>query len=332
MKRFSAILVILLLSVGTSVFADTSVLLDFSTLIVDTDDGENEATLVDFSSQAGTGFTDDERLAMKTSLAIENWEVELASSSRTVTNAARSMTRAVVVNDEAARFAGETILGVRVHFPNEPFNSYAVVSPPFEIPAYMKRTTLQGDGTLVEDDTDLRGSKFDGFGVVKNVGVIKSIAVNVYGNNFPNGLALVLKDQNNDEQHIFLSYMEFDGWRELIWNNPNYITEIRDRELKRYTLYPQAEPMRKLQSLVFYKNASQPGGDFIAYIKDITITYDKAVLDTSRDIDEEEIWGILGEREEARRTAEFSKLGNIQVLRYLESKKMHSEEEEETNQ
>lgn len=326
MKRFSVILVILLLSVGTHLFADTSVLLDFSTLVADTD-GENEATMVDFSAQAGTGFTDEERQAMKTSLAIENWEVELASSSSTIENEAKSMTRAVQVNEDAARFAGETILGVRVHFPDEPFNSFARVMPPFEIPAYMRKTTLQGDGTLVPDETDTRGTKFDGYGVVKNVGVIKSVSVNVYGNNFPNGFSLVLKDQNNEERQIFMSYMDFDGWRELVWNNPNYIEEVRNREIKRYTLYPQAEPMRKLQELIFYKNASQPGGDFIAYVKDITITYDKAVLDTRRDIDEEEVWGILSEREEARRNAEFRKLGNIQVLRYLEQKKMHAEEQ-----
>ncbi len=326
MKRFGAILVILLLSVGTPIFAETSVLIDFSQLTADYQGTENEATLVDFSSQAGTGFTDEERQAMKTSLFIENWEVRLASSSRTVENEAKSLTRAVKVNDDAARFGGETILGVRVHFPDEPFNSYAVVRPPFEIPAYMRRTTVQGDGTVVEDETDLRGVKFDGYGVVKNVGVIKSVAVNVYGNNFPNGFAIVLKDQNNRQQHIFIDYLDFDGWRELVWNNPNYISEVRDREIKRYTLYPQAEPMRKLDSLIFYKNASQPGGDFIGYIKDITITYDKAVLDTQRDIDEEEIWGILGEREAARRAAEFSRLGNLQVLRYLERKLMHSEE------
>ena len=89
MKRFSVILVILLLSVGTHLFADTSVLLDFSTLVADTD-GENEATMVDFSAQAGTGFTDEERQAMKTSLAIENWEVELASSSSTIETGCRA--------------------------------------------------------------------------------------------------------------------------------------------------------------------------------------------------------------------------------------------------
>ena len=327
MKRFSYILIVLLLSVSLPLFADTSVLLDFSTLIADTDGDENEATIVDFSEQAGTGFTPDERKAMKTSLAIENWDIVLASSSRTVTNQAKSTVKAVPVNGEAAKFADDTILGVRIHFPNEPFNSYAIVKPPFEIPAYMKKTTLQSDGTLIADDSDLRGSKFDGYGVVKNVGVVKQISINVYGSNFPNGFGLILKDQNNVEQTIFLSYLDFDGWRELVWSNPNYIDEVRNREMRRYPLYPRAEPMRKLVGLVFYKDAAQEGGDFMAYIKDITITYDKAVLDTVRDINEEEIWGILSEREEARRTSEFSKLGNLQVLRYLESKKMHSEEE-----
>lgn len=325
MKRFSVLFMIILLGVGGSLTAETSVLIDFATLVEDSDQ-ENEATIVDFASEAGTGFTDEERLEMKTSLAISNWEVELASSSRNVVNSARSMIKAVQVNDNATRFGGETILGVRIHYPEERFNSFAIVRPPFEIPAYMRKQTLQGDGTLIDDPTDIRGTKFDGFGVVKNVGVIISVSANVYGNNFPNGFAIVLKDQNNNEQQIFMSYMDFDGWRQLVWRNPNYITEVRDREIQKSTLYPQAETMRKIQSLVFYKNASQVGGDFIAYIKDITITYDKAVLDTSRDIDEEEVWGILREREGARRAAEFSKLGNLQVLRYLEQKKMHEED------
>jgi hypothetical protein len=329
MKRFGLILLTLLVSLSLPIFADTSVLLDFSTLVPDTDFGENEATLVDFADQAGTGFTDEERNAMKTSLKLENWEVTLASSSRTVNNMRRSMTRAVQVNDDAAKFAGETVLGVRVHFPEDPYNSYAIIKPPFEIPAYMTKTVLQSDGTLIDDTADRSGSKFDGYGVVKNVGVIKSISVNVYGSNFPNGFGLVLQDQNNNEQQIFMNYLEFDGWRELVWNNPNYVSEVRDREIARYPLYPRSEPMRKLIGLIFYKDAAQQGGDFITYIKDITITYDKALLETSRDINEEEVWGILGEREEARRTSEFSKLGNIQVLRYLEQQKMHQEPDEQ---
>ncbi len=53
------------------------------------------------------------------------------------------------------------------------------------------------------------------------------------------------------------------------------------------------------------------------------------MVEVQRDINEEEIWGILNEREQARRTAEFSKLGTMQVMRYLESKKMHTEDSEQ---
>ncbi|MAG13330.1 MAG: flagellar protein [Spirochaetales bacterium] len=329
MKRFGLIVLVILLSMGVPLFADTSVLLDFATLTPDTDFGENEATVVDFSEQAGTGFSEEERNAMKTSLSIENWEVELASSSRTVDNMRRSMTKAVMVNEDAAKYGGQSVMGIRVYFPEEPFNSWALISPPFEIPAFMRKTVMQPDGTLVEDESDLRGSKFDGYGVVKNIGVLKSISVNMYGSNYPNGFALILKDQNNIEQQVFMSYLEFDGWRELTWNNPNYITEVRNREINRYPLYPHAETMRKLVGMVFYKDSTQDGGDFIAYIKDITVTYDKASVETQRDISEEEIWGILNEREQSRRTAEFSKLGTMQVLRYLESKKMHQDSEQQ---
>jgi hypothetical protein len=322
MKRIGYIVLVMLLGVGISVFADTSTLLDFNTLVANTPSGENEATIVDFSAQAGTGFTADERAAMKTSLAIDNWEVVLASSSRTVINQEDSLVKAVQVNSDATKFAGDTVMGVRIHFPNEPFNSYAIVQPPFQIPAYMQKTTLNADGTLTTDTTDLRGTKYDGYGVVKNIGVIKSLTINVYGSNFPNGFGVILEDQNNVKQNIFLGYLNFDGWRTITWNNPNYIEDVRNRDVQRFPLYPRSEPMRKLVGLVFYKDAAQEGGDFITYVKDISLTYDKAVLNTQRDINEEEVWGILSAREQARRTAEFNKLGNLQVLRYLEKKKM----------
>ena len=327
MKRFVLLMVTLLVVFSLPVFADTAVLLDFSTIAADMDNGEHEATLIDFSDTAGTGFSDEERMQMKSSIAIENWGVILASSSRTATNQRFSQVREVAVKADAKKFANEKVMGIRVHFPTDPFNSWAKIAPPFEIPGYMPRTTLQNDGTLVTDTTDKRGAKFDGFGVVKNTGVIKSISVNLYGSNFPNGFGLVLKDQNNDEHHVFMGYLDFDGWRTLTWNNPNYIDDVRNREIRKYPLYPRSEPVTKLAGLMVYRDAMQEGGDFILYVKDIEITYDKALLDTTRDIDEEDIWGILGEREEARRISEFSKLGNIQVLRYIEQKKMHGYEE-----
>jgi hypothetical protein len=267
---------------------------------------------------------------MKSSLAIENWYVQLASSSRTVQNQALCYTKMAPLKADAKAFDGQemgglTVMGVRVHFPLPRFNSYALILPPFEIPAYAVKTELRGDQLVdVQGDT---GTKFDGFGVVKNVGVLKSLEMTVYGSNFPNGVAVMLKDQNGDEQTIFLDYLEFDGWRKLIWNNPNYISEVRNREIRKFPLYPKSEPFAKLVGLIIYRDSMQEGGDIITYFKDISITYDKALLETQRDFNDEAIWGILSARQEARKQAELRRLGELQVLRTLEKQKMHQEEQ-----
>lgn len=310
MKRFAILLCLLMVVSGMMISAEENVLIDFASLTADTETGENEATMVDFSDKAGTSFSDEEKERMKTSLAIANWDVQLASSSRTVANQRYSMTREAPVKDSARRYAGDSIMGIRVHFPLESYNSYAVIKPPFEIPAYY---------TPEEPD------KFDGYGVLKNVGVIKSISMNVLGKNYPHRIGLILKDQNNMEQTIIMNNLEFDGWKTLTWQNPNYIDEVRNREIVKFPLYPKTAPNYKLIGILVFRDAMHEGGDFVTYVKDVSMVYDLAVLSLESDVDDEEIWGILEQREEARRTAEFERLGNIQVLRYLESQKMHQE-------
>jgi hypothetical protein len=317
MKKILVFLAAILIISGAA-FAEESVLIDFNDLLDDYQ-GEHQGTLVDFSSVAGTRFTEEEKAAMNTSLFVPNWDVELSSSSRTVTNDRYSYVRAVTVGENAAQFAGNQVMGVRVHYPEGTFNSYAWVKPPFAIPAY-------ATSPVVEDAP--RGDQFTGFGVVKNVGVIKNVKVNVYGMNYPMGMAVVLRTENEETQQLPMGYLNFDGWRELTWNNPNYITEVRNREIKKYPLYPRSAPSVTLDSLQFYRDAMQEGGDFIVYVKDIVVTYDQAIIqDVDTDLNHEEVWGILAQREEERRNAELSRLGNLQVLRYLEEQKMHQEPE-----
>ena len=331
MKRFFILLTTVFFLLSGFTFAEEAVLIDFSKLAADYPEDnpvENGRTIVDYSDKAGSSYTEMEKAQMKASIALNNWEVILSSSSRTVLNQSLSLTKEVPVNDDAKKYAGEKVLGIRVHFPSEDYNAWALIAPPFEIPAYMKKTNIESDGSLTVDTTDRYGSKFiDGYGVVKNVGVIKSVSVNMYGSNFPNGFEVLLKDQNNKEMAIFMDYMDFDGWRTLTWKNPNYVSEVRNREIFKRPLYPKATPMFKIAGMRIIRDASQEGGDIITYVKDISIVYDKALLNVERDVDEEAIWGILKEREESRRTAEFEKLGHKQVLRYLEKKKMHSDEE-----
>jgi hypothetical protein len=340
MKRlFTGAVIAILLCCGAAAFADTSVMIDFAKLAADVTIGtgkvanENKATVLDFSEVAGSSFTDEERAAMKTSLFLGNWEVLLASSSRSVANQSLSMTREAAVKSTAKKIpgtdieiAGKKVLGIRVHFPVESYNSWAIVRPPFEIPAYMDKRELQG-ARLAEPTAEEkgRGRMFDGYGVVKNVGVLKSLSVTVYGANFPNGIGVIVADQDGREQTIFLDYVAFDGWRVLTWQNPNYIVDVRNRELRKYPLYPRSTPHLRLVGIVIYRDAMQEGGDFITYVKDVSITYDKAILEADRDINDEALWNILQQRYESRRLAELKRLGSQQVLQYLERQKMHQD-------
>jgi hypothetical protein len=339
MKRLS--LVFLCLACATVAFAQSEqvTLIDFTRLAGDTtlqvqigdtqlEIPQNAATLVDFRDIAGSSFSPEDLAAMKTSLFLENWEVQLNSSSRTIDNQSLSYTKAALINDNAEpwlneEIAGRSVLGIRVHFPEASYNAWAMVQPPFEIPAYQDKDALQGDRLVVADADRGLGNKFDGFGVVKNVGVIKQIAVSVYGNNFPHGMSLLLQNQFGEEQQVFMDYLQFDGWKQLVWNNPNYVEEVRNREARQFPLYPESTPFVKLLGIVIHRDAAQAGGDVIAYIKDIKITYDLAVLSTTRDITDENIWSILAKRQEDRQRAELRRLGNRQVLRFLEQKKMY---------
>lgn len=325
MKRI-VILLVAALAVSFATYADEAVVIDFNKLVADypADKAtQNQATIVDFSIAAGSSFTDAEKAQMKTSLAIANWEVILNSSAASIGNLKDSYTSAASVKSTAVKYAGEKIMGIRVFFPTEAWNAVAEIRPPFELPAYMDKATVGADGKLTTAQEEIgKGTKFDGFGVVKNVGVLKSVSVNVRGLNFPHRLSAILKDQNGIESEYVMGYLNFDGWKTLTWENANYVRDVRDRELKVYPLYPNSAPYLKLSHFKIYKDASMVGGDFIGYIKDLSVVFDKAVLTIERDIDDEGTWGILQSREEARRNAELRRLGNIQVLRYLEERKM----------
>ncbi|MDR0623012.1 MAG: flagellar filament outer layer protein FlaA, partial [Treponema sp.] len=134
MKRIFIFVAIVLFMAGP-LFAEEAVLIDFSKLTADIMPNQdnvlthNRQTLMDYANVAGGSFTSEQKAVMKTSLAISNWDIVLASSSRTVGNMILSYTA------EAPSKQWGTVMGIRVHFPVDPFNSWAVVRPPFEIPA-----------------------------------------------------------------------------------------------------------------------------------------------------------------------------------------------------
>jgi len=330
MKRIF-ILVAIALCVVSVVSAEQSVLIDFSNLVADIipdQDNDkaatqNRATMMDFGKQAGASFSGDDKRAMKTSLALENWDVVLASSSRTPMSQAKSF----VVEAPSKEFT--MVMGLRVSFPVAPFNSWAIVKPPFEIPAFEYMAQVDDEGNVQPQTDEDRASKFTRFeqgnGVLKNVGSIKAVQVRAYGLNFPHTLSTIIIDSFGNEQIMQMGNLQYDGWGTRVWRNPNYIQNVRNREVRLYPLYPKTTPFIKFGGFLVQRDAAHEGGDFIAYFKDVEVIYDKAVLDTNRDIDDERIWNIVAEREEARKNFEISRFGQMQVLRHLEKQRLANE-------
>jgi len=351
MRRQIIAVALALLFVGAAALsADEAVLMDFSLLKADiiadpVNQGkflENRNTMMDFSGIAGAGYTEEQKKQMRVSLAIPNWDVVLASSSRNNMNQTLSMTAEATVAQDAKQFGGKTVLGMRVRFPTEPFNSWAAVKPPYEIPAFEPKADIDDQGNITpkkdaqgSDPVNARMSRFEGnydantkittaLGIVKNVGSLKTVAVTVKGLNFPHGFSVILKDSDGNERNMFMGYLNFDGWKELRWDNPQYVTDVRNRELRIYPLYPKTVPFIKLDGFLVTRDAANEGGDFVTYVKDVKILYDKAVLEPVQDIDDEAIWGIVGKKESERKILESRRFGSQQVMRYIERQKQET--------
>lgn len=330
---------VVVISVGNA-FADKNILIDFSKLIPDLDSGENRQTLMDYSGTTqGNSFTAEQRAQLKTSLVLKTprevtesrmeggWLVTLASSSQSVTNNSLSyVTRAT----SKGFFEGEQpVMGARVHFPVEPYNSWALIKPSFDIPAY-EFSTVEEDGTITPADLDTQDfyapSRFeDGYGVLKNVGAIKSIAVRVYGLNFPHSLSVVFENDLGEQQVVPMGYLNYDGWARLTWDNPSYIQDIRARTMRLYPLYPANSSYIKFVGFLIKRDAASPGGDFITYFKDVEVIYDRAHDDQAADIDDEATWRIRNDREAEKAARDSKNFGIDQVLRYVENQRQATE-------
>jgi len=359
MKRF-VVLSALALVLGAAVYAEESTLIDFSLLTANlrsgsqergnpetfvartqNDDGTwndgseglpglNQQTVMDFRNRPGiNNLTATQRSLMRTSLAIENWLVELSSSSQTVVNNSFSYTKEATSREN---FGGEIkVMGVRIHFPTEMYNGNAVIRPPFEIPAYDKSDPpadanaeltpadrTYDDKTRFEQDADGK----EGYGVIKNVGTVKQISVNVYGLNFPHSLLVMYEDGDGVMHEANMGSLNFDGWATLTWENPNYVQDVRQRTLRLYPLYPTYAPYIKFAGFRIKRDAMNAGGDFIGYFKDVNVIYDKAVLeDPARDINDEKEWGIIQLREDNKSRDEQEHFGLDQIYRYEEYQK-----------
>ena len=301
-RQFLIVTAALLLVGAIGAFADEAVLIDFSLLKADiiqdpVNEGkflQNRQTMIDFAATAGASYTEEQKKQMRTSLAIPNWSVTLASSSRSSVTVPNSYTREAVDPRMPSSTRKRPFWASASISPSSPSipglaSPRLSRSPPSSRRLISRTTAPSLPRTGASDDpVNARLTRFEGtynaetkiqtaLGVVKNVGVIKSVAVTVKGLNFPHGLSLILKDQDANEQVIFMGYLNFDGWRELRWDNPQYVKDVRNRELRVYPLYPKTSPFVKFGGFVISRDAAHEGGDFVAYLKDVKVLYDKAI-------------------------------------------------------
>ena len=336
MKKTLFLTVAAMVLASTFASAKESMLIDFTQLKADTvadENGnptENGRTVMDYSVAAGATFTGEQKSLMKTSLALTSWEVVLNSSAKNPTSVGLSQVVAAPVKESAdVPFAGKEVMGVRVKFPTWANNANAKIVPAFDIPAYEPLADLDENGERKQPTDEQKGKYLfdDGYGVVRNVGTLKSIAVTTMGMNFPHQLYVLLTDNDNVTRRYLMGELFFDGWKTLQWNNPDYISEVRTREIRVYPIYPRGIPLVKFAGFQVCRDANHIGDDFIGYFKDVKIIYDLAVLTSDRDIDDEDLWGIISKKEAERQAGEMARFGNKQVNRYLEKSKMATESE-----
>lgn len=357
MKRTFIVFAIAFLLIGSFAICDEAKIIDFTLLSPDisvstTDSAgnpvndQNRRTVMDYGTTAGATFTDQQKALMKTSLALPNWEVVLNSSAQNVASLSDSVVVAAPVRTEKPNaagstdpvtvpFAGKDVMGVRIIFPSASVNANAKIIPPYEIPAYETMVDVDDNGNIVVDENGNRvntsgvnSTRFEGgYGIVKNVGTIKSIGVTTMGMNHPNALYVLLKDTDGVERRYFMGTLGFDGWRELVWNNPNYISDIRNREIRLYPIYPRGLPFIKFVGFQITRDSTQAQAstDYIGYFTDVKIIYDKAMLTTERDIADEDLWNIIGDREASKQNYEMSRFGGNQINRFLEQQKVATE-------
>lgn len=273
------------------------------------------STLIDFSLTGDVANLQDDPndtnsvVKVSENLFNNNWVVWLNDSANLVQNRRLTFASNVDSKGNNGQWDAGKVLGIRIHFPVEKWNSYATIKPIYDIEMY------SGEN----------GQKYaNGKGVIHNVMTIKTISSWVYGRNFNITYFIGLKNEKNAAREYPMGSLYFNGWRQLKWENPSYLNDARDRELVRAPLYPRMAPSVKFDYMKFYRSKDIEGGDFITYVKNITIDYDPMDLVVDEDINDEGTWQIIKTENERRQALENAAIKENQELRSIENKRMEN--------
>jgi hypothetical protein len=258
-----------------------------------TDPEESYITNIEGLPKAVIGYKD---------YLLENWKIELNESASDLKNKVYSFCKPVT----SQRWG--TVLGARVHFPTWNNNSYALIKAPYDIQIY----DTNGNFVNVEN------------GVMPNVNDIKWVSVWVDGKNYPYQLAIRFRDRDSKIIEFYLGSLNFDGWRKLVAMNPYFTDRVDAKSLAKTPLYPKDVPYLVFDSIVVYRPAGAPGGDFVTYFKSIEMAYTPYIIDSdvTDDIKDEEVWQIITTQSLRKAAIMNQRLTEDIILHQQEKKRM----------
>ena len=246
-----------------------------------------------FKNMLPSRFSGEEYEQMRVSLALDRWQVKLSSSSNFLEN--RNSTRVVAyqVKETSSRFAGEQLMAVHFTLPTLRIHSQVRVVPEFSIPAYSLPPGSDFQQEISQPAAQRLG-QFLGKGVLRNVGPIRSIIATVYGRRFPISLTIEADHTDLGPKNYPIGSLQFSGWQDMIWNNANYIEDVRKRSYTNEPDYPRGMPSMVLSAIRLDRtnqNVDAASSQFVFYIKEIRVVYDKDVSEKfDSEIDDEQIW------------------------------------------
>lgn len=223
---------------------------------------------------------------------IENWNLSLDNSINFPYN--KNLTYLKPVTNKG----GNISMGIRINFPKVQMTAVGTLKPVFPVP--------------------FSRDKYKEKGFLDNVGIIRSIRLRIRANIFPYRVTLLLQDkQGNITEYRFNERLDFFGWKDIYWENTVYESRYAYKETeKKRPIYPSVVPGVRFHSIKFERERGvgteisgidPRGADFITYLSEIAITYDKAVSEdlllteeeiaSPHYIDNEDVWKIEKEYE-----------------------------------
>ncbi len=277
-------------------------LMDFTTIT------GSSGLFYDYGASLGIQLEGAEADRLRQSYDIPNWKVSVQSSLQYPQVLAKSIVKAAKVNEESELFAGQQVLGVRTYFPDYNYEMAIEIKPPYS-----------PFSTISQRQFDPFGP-YKGKGYLDNIGDIYKATITVYGLRQEEHIFVVTEDSDGNTYEYPFGALNFIGWRELVWQNPDYL--IKDTSTRiNLPIYPQYSSDLVLKSIKVVHSSYHKNPDFVTYVGDISVISDKAETSIDNDIDSEEIWNIIEENTYEKRSTQIKALDMQLYFDFLEERK-----------